>query len=149
MVRDDQDGPAFIEKMDELPQIIVGLDIDVLHEFEVDFFGQLGVIFFLHVPNEGMLLQVNIVEMGEDDVVLLFFDQIVERIGLPLRRDIPRCQHTVGGQHGVRHADHGRRRDRAEFARHFVEEFLRMPDLALGEIHGGGDPDAYGAAVFG
>ena len=76
--------------MQEASKITVGLFVDLFKILSVAL-----AVHLIHTRTvfaqepEHMAHSVNIVDMGEDDLILIFIDQIIERRCLPLSSNFP------------------------------------------------------------
>ena len=84
MVGNDDHRPTFVEQMQKLSEITIGILINLRHKFlENDFVNVFILAVFAPHP-EIMPLTVNIVQMRKNNIIVIFLDQIIDGVSLPL-----------------------------------------------------------------
>ena len=95
MVRNQKNCPALIQQGQEAANIHISLTIDVTQKMHIFFIGQFAWTIFLAATQKHMLLSVHTVHMGENDIQILGFNQIVQRISIPFDGGVPVFLHTL------------------------------------------------------
>ena len=147
VVRYDKNGPAFVQEMEEFTDITVCLFVN--HFNSVQIFSiiitQLSASFG-HIP-EIMPLRVHIVTMGEDHLILLLLNQMIQGFSLPFSIMIPRTDDQFFHQHWIFDARISIYRHIACIFHNRFIQTLRMPKHIFRHIQRFAQPQADFAAI--
>lgn len=94
MVGEDEDRPAFVEKVQEFADVAIRLLVEIFHPF-FSLGNRVAVPFFVcQVFDEHMLFQIDRMIMREDHVNIFALDHIMDRFGLPVGVAVPAVEHA-------------------------------------------------------
>ena len=150
MVGNNEDCPVFIQQVQEVPQIFIGINIGIFNEFLIGCYIQtrLKISFFCPVP-EYMSHIVYVVNMREDDFHPFFFNGVFQAISLPLCIYFPARLHDFTN-HGFLSAqcNHNRLHIIHIFNNFIVKAFWVKQHIAIINVHTVANPHFNAGPIF-